>query len=284
MALKGAKPPEMSLPIYFDAPSVVDDPGNVAVDPEAAEDDLTGQWADFYNRLYTLIAGGNCGDWSARLSNAPVASQPPANRAPVNTLLADSSPDIAIPSPVVAHTVVPDIGSSSGAESAVDPSAQSAEDTAGSEVPLTSTIDIPLSASLEADKNRPKAHGSGAFRVVKTIVIDADTNDPQRAYQFNDKRRFAQAAVNPGIVLGYMNTRKNGTEGRSWANGDKRDIYLIDALGSEVINLIINYPSQADLDLYLQNAEGETLMTSVGSSPFESLRLPNRVASYYLQV
>lgn len=201
------------------------------------------------------------------------------NRAPVNTLLADSSPYIAIPSSVVA-----DIGSGYGAETAIDPSAQSAEDTAGSEMPLTSAIDIPLSASLEADKNRPKAHSSGPFRVAKTIVIDADTNDPQRAYQSNYKRRFAQAAVNPGIVIGYMNTLKKGPEGRSWANGDKRDIYLIDALGGEVINLIINYPSQADLDLYLQTAEGETLVTSVGSSPFEGLRLPNRIASYYLQV
>ena len=97
------------------------------------------------------------------------------NRAPVNTLLADSSPYIAIPSSVVA-----DIGSGYGAETAIDPSAQSAEDTAGSEMPLTSAIDIPLSASLEADKNRPKAHSSGPFRVAKTIVIDADTNDPQR--------------------------------------------------------------------------------------------------------
>ena len=74
------------------------------------------------------------------------------------------------------------------------------------------------------------------------------------------------------MVIGYMNTRTKGPEGRSMANGDKRDIYRIDALGGEVINLIINDPSQADLDLYLQNAEGETLMTSVGSSPFESLR------------
>ena len=78
LALKGAKPPEMSETIYFDAQSVMDNPGNAAVDPEAAEDDPTDQWADFYNRLYKLIAGGHFGDWSARLSNAPVASQPPA--------------------------------------------------------------------------------------------------------------------------------------------------------------------------------------------------------------
>ena len=35
-ALKGAKPPEMIGPIYFDAQSVVDDPSNASVDPDAA--------------------------------------------------------------------------------------------------------------------------------------------------------------------------------------------------------------------------------------------------------
>ena len=101
-ALKGAKSPEMIGPIYFDAQSVVDDPGNASVDPEAAGDDPTDQWADFYNRLYRLIAGSNFGDWSALLSNTPIASQPPANRAPVNTPRANNSPATAIPSPVVA--------------------------------------------------------------------------------------------------------------------------------------------------------------------------------------
>ena len=101
-ALKGAKPPEMIGPIHFDAQSVVDDPSNASVDPDAAEDDPTDQWADFYNRLYRLIAGSNFGDWSALWSNTPIASQPPANRAPVNTPRANNSPATAIPSPVVA--------------------------------------------------------------------------------------------------------------------------------------------------------------------------------------
>ena len=47
LALKGAKPLAMSEPIYFDAHSVIDDSGNAAVDPKAAEDDPTDQCADF---------------------------------------------------------------------------------------------------------------------------------------------------------------------------------------------------------------------------------------------
>jgi hypothetical protein len=249
---------------HFEAASAADDSDNPPDDPEAATGDPADLWADFYNLLYTFFASRNHGDWSALLSSTPIASQPPADITPVDIPIANRSSN-----PLVVDTAL-------GAETAVDLSGPLANDEGAVESEPPSPSD--------ADNNLPKAHRSGEFRVAKTIVIDSDTNDPQRAYQSNDKRIFAQAAVNPGMVIGYMNTRTKGTEGRSKANGDKRDIYRIDALGGEVINLIINDPSQADLDLYLQNAEGETLMTSVGSSPFESLLLPNRVASYYLKI
>lgn len=266
-AMERDKPSEMKGLVYFKAASVVDESVNPSGDPEAAAGDPIDLQADFYNQLYTLFAGRNHGDWSALLSNMPIASQPPAHRTSVDAPTANRDLD----------TLAAD--TASGAEIAEDPSEPLADDEDG--------VESELPTPSDANNNLPTPHRSGEFRVAKTIVIDSDTNDPQRAYQSNDKRLFAQAAVNPGMVIGYMNTRTKGPEGRSKANGDKRDIYAIDAidaLGGEVVNLIINDPSQADLDLYLQNAEGETLMTSVGSSPFESLQLPNRVASYYLTI
>jgi len=280
LALKADRLAEISGLVHFEAASAADDSDNPSDDPEAATGDPVNQWADFYNLLYALFAGRNQGDWSALLSNTPIASQPPADIAPVDTPIGNRSLNALVVDTDSTLVVDTDstlvVDTASGAETAVDPSAPLAND--------KDAVESELPSPSDADNNLPKAHRSGEFRVAKTIVIDSDTNDPQRAYQSNDKRTFAQAVVNPGMVIGYMNTRTKGPEGRSKANGDKRDIYRIDALGGEVINLIINDPSQADLDLYLQNAEGETLMTSVGSSPFESLQLPNRVASYYLQV
>ena len=263
-AMKRDKPSAIKGLVYFKADSAADNSDNPSGDAEAAAGDPVDLRTDFYNQLYSLFAGRDHGDWSALLSNMPIASQPSAHRPSVDTPAANRDSDTLV------------VDTASGTETAEDPSDQLADD--------EDAVESELSTPSDTDNNLPTAHRTGEFRIAKTIIIDSDTNDPQRAYQSNDKRLFAQAAVNPGMVIGYMNTRKKGPEGRSKANGDKRDIYRIDALGGEVINLIINDPSQADLDLYLQNAEGETLMTSVGSSPFESLQLPNRVASYYLTI
>ena len=90
--------------LHFEAASAEDDSDNPADDPEAATGDPADLWADFYNLLYTLFAGRNHGDWSALLSNTPIASQPPADIAPVDTPMADRSPSYCIP-------LVVDIGS-----------------------------------------------------------------------------------------------------------------------------------------------------------------------------
>ena len=138
------------------------------------------------------------------------------------------------------------------------------------------------------------AKGLGEFSVAGTIsvpevlAIDCDTNDSGATVVPNNSIGTAQILVNPSTVAGYVNSANEGpnydANGQSAELGDVDDYYRIDALGGEFISLTYADPDSTDLDLYLLDSNGEPAAASLGTSGYESLKIPSQPGIYYLQV
>ena len=91
----------------------------------------------------------------------------------------------------------------------------------------------------------------------------------------NNSLDAAQLIPNPVTLAGYANTAGEGEEGASRASGDVDDVYAVNALGGEIINLNMSDPNQTDLDLYIYNSAGDLVDYSIGVTQFESSKLLN---------
>jgi serine protease len=93
-------------------------------------------------------------------------------------------------------------------------------------------------------------------------------------YVSNDYVDNPQVLPNPVILGGYANVAGQGAKGRSFDSGDVSDVYKINLVKDQAINVFISDPEYADLDLYLADTNLKVLDTSEGISDTESVVAP----------
>ena len=130
---------------------------------------------------------------------------------------------------------------------------------------------------------------SGVITVADSAHIDSDVNDLASAVVNNSSFSRAQILDVPANVVGYVNTANYGANGKSFSAGDSRDYYQFEALGGEVINLILDSPGSTgagytDLDMYLYDADKDLVGYSISETQYESLMIPLEQGMYYLRV
>ncbi len=103
-------------------------------------------------------------------------------------------------------------------------------------------------------------------------AVDSDVNDPQAPRQSNDTRDTAQVIPNPVTVGGYVNLPGSGAPGVSRVNGDRDDWYRVTLAAGQSVNLLIAGDGRLnDLDLFIADANGNLLDSSLGQSQREVL-------------
>lgn len=150
--------------------------------------------------------------------------------------------------------------------------------------------------SIEVGEGESSYSVSGKVSVRDNTYIDSDTNDENSNPVSNgtlyeiDSAQVIEAI--PMQLAGYLNFPKAGNDGPLKEQGDLLDVYMIEALGGEVITLDIgsfrsdddSNESSADIDLALYNQEGILIGFSVNpSDESEVIILPNSQGSYYIE-
>ena len=126
---------------------------------------------------------------------------------------------------------------------------------------------------------------AGTISIPSTYIADSDTNNPDSIATSNNTLELSQEISYPAIVSGYVNQRGHGESGSSYLKGDTDDYYKINALGGEIINLIVGDTASGDLDLYAYASSDFTFKYSVGRSTlYESITLPEYAGTYYVNV
>jgi len=130
---------------------------------------------------------------------------------------------------------------------------------------------------------------SGVISVADSARSDSDVNDLASTFVINSSFSRAQLLDVPANVIGYVNTANYGPSGKTFSAGDPRDYYQFEALGGEVINLILDSPGgtaagYTDLDMYLYDADNDLVGYSIGETQYESLMIPLAQGTYYLRV
>ena len=131
----------------------------------------------------------------------------------------------------------------------------------------------------------PVSSISGRVLVGSTTQVDSDTNDPLAPRLANNSLGTAQALPNPAIVGGYVALAGRGPGGASQPAGDPSDYYRVALAGGQTIELIMaaDDPIANDLDLYLLNAAGSVVDSSLGTGRVERITVPSS-GTYYVLV
>jgi serine protease len=130
----------------------------------------------------------------------------------------------------------------------------------------------------------PPATVSGTVSVLDITLVDSDTNDPlQQGRAANDTPSTTQAAGNPSLVVGYVNEPGKGPDGSNKVDGDEWDIYGVDLVTGQVVELNFGDSSTADVDLYITDAQGNVLGRSIGVTRSECVRI-TRSGNYRVAV
>ena len=126
---------------------------------------------------------------------------------------------------------------------------------------------------------------AGAISIPNAYIIDSDVNDQSSTPVSNNSLSQPQLIWRSAVVSGYVNQPGSGEDGLSKVDGDVYDIYRINALGGEVINLISGDTDSGDLDLFITNSDFSYSDWSVGDSTlYESITLPAGEDTYYIEV
>jgi serine protease len=112
---------------------------------------------------------------------------------------------------------------------------------------------------------------SGTITAASSSAVDSDVNDPAASFTDNSTLATAQDIPNPVTVGGYVNQPGNGAAGRSQIIGDTSDVYRVTLAANQTITLTIANSADGDLDLFLGDANGVFLDSSVGVGTTESL-------------
>lgn len=125
---------------------------------------------------------------------------------------------------------------------------------------------------------------SGTVAAADISLVDSDTNDPdQQGRASNNALANAQIASNPALVVGYVNLPSTGATGANFTAGDRWDIYRVDLVAGQVVELNFGDSTRADLDLFIGDLAGNILGQSIGVSRSECVRI-TRTATYTVGV
>lgn len=124
---------------------------------------------------------------------------------------------------------------------------------------------------------------SGYISIGPEAAVDGDTNNPDNLSTDNNTPEQAQHMPNPGSVGGYLSEAGLGESGQVSEAGDLNDFYQFDGFAGQLLSVVIGDPEAADIDLYLYNASGELVTSSVGTSEREQVALPSD-GSYFIDV
>jgi serine protease len=123
---------------------------------------------------------------------------------------------------------------------------------------------------------------SGNLLVSTISRSDSDVNDRDAPFAPNDNDLQAQVMPNPVVIGGYVNVPGAGPQGRSRASGDLDDVYRMDLVAGQVIELVIpsadpSLPDNLrdDADLYLYDSNLELVAVSEGLGQVEQLIVPD---------
>jgi len=114
---------------------------------------------------------------------------------------------------------------------------------------------------------------SGTIRILASSAVDSDVNDPNAVHRANDGFDDAQPIPVPATVGGYVAVAGAGETGAVGEDGDRRDVFAVSLEGRQSLLLATAEP-EADLDLYLYDAERELLDASINpAGETDSLRV-----------
>ncbi len=157
-------------------------------------------------------------------------------------------------------------------------------DPGGYNVELTVTDDDGDSGTVLQNVRVRGARLSGTVQILSTSAVDSDVNDRLTSPIPNDDFFSAQAIPNPVRLGGWVNLPGTGARsGNFFTDGDPADFYAVTLNGNELILLNVG-DATADLDLYLWDATGSTILdSSLGTDATESIPAPGP-GSYFLEV
>lgn len=132
----------------------------------------------------------------------------------------------------------------------------------------------PVSSPPPPPPPPPSYSVSGTVTAADVSLVDSDTNDPnQQGRAANNTIGTAQPASNPALIVGYVNLPSTGPQGANFAAGDRWDIYRVDLVAGQVVELNFADSSRADLDLFLADAAGNIVGQSIGITRSECVRI-----------
>lgn len=113
---------------------------------------------------------------------------------------------------------------------------------------------------------------SGTVTAASNVTVDTDTNDPDSVYVSNNTIATAQAIGNPVMVGGFVTAAPTfSLSDRFTVTADPDDVYAVDLVAGQTINLeVVNTPT-ADIDLGLYDGSGALIDASLGVARFETV-------------
>ena len=132
---------------------------------------------------------------------------------------------------------------------------------------------------------------TGTVSVTGDAVLDSDTNNPNNEFQRNNVEgnnypieSTAQSIESISTILGYSHRAGSGPAGVTFEEGDRSDIFIVDAVKGQRFTLTIGDPNRGDLDFYLWNDSIDIVDSSLsGSSATEGVVAPED-GRYFLHV
>ncbi len=113
---------------------------------------------------------------------------------------------------------------------------------------------------------------SGTVRPASGAAVDSDVNDVRSTNRSNNTVASAQAIPNPVTLGGYVNQPGTGPIGQTRIAGDALDIYRVNLLAGQPLNLLIAGDGFVnDLDLGLADRNGQLIDAAASTNRVESL-------------
>jgi serine protease len=128
-----------------------------------------------------------------------------------------------------------------------------------------------VSITVTATETGPRFTLKGVIDASTSQIRDSDTNDPADPTNSNNSPASAQPIPNPITLGGYVNQPGAGAEGASSESGDIDDYFRVELLAGQSVTLLVAEYQSADADLYLLDAEGNTLDFSIDVGEVETL-------------
>lgn len=115
----------------------------------------------------------------------------------------------------------------------------------------------------------------GSIEASPGSVVDSDINNPAHPNNSNNTPADAQDLPSFVVLGGYVNQAMQGAEGPLFQTGDPADYFRIYLYEGQSILLDIYDAANADLDLYLLDSTGQTILdSSLSTTASESLIAP----------